>query len=277
MLASIVVAAALAAPPELVETVPARSFQLDLGAQAYFTRLVGNFNDGAAQVSVEDIGLHDSVIAIDAAMTVHEGKLHASLQALSFNTSGSGIAAETMSFSGITVGDGDAFTSSLDLWTFGAKVAYDFWEPYADDTGSAQHATPNNFEFVIQGVLALEFVNMSRTISDTTALASMEGDDSFLVPSVGGGFDVSFDVEHAVGFVERVEIYTDALIGATLPLQSDGGFGMALNIDAGCRLWLTPHFAMNFGYQLVGGAYDGRDIDLTGSLQGIVVGASWRF
>ncbi len=274
MLASIVVAAALAAPPEVTESAPERTFELDFGGQAYFTRLVGNFNDGAAQVSVEDIGLHDSAIAMDAAFTVHEGKFHASLQALSFNTSGSGSAAETMSFSGITVNAGDAFTSNLDTWTFGAKVAYDFWEPYAED---ANAPNADDFAFVMQGIVAVEFVNLSRTINDLTTLDSMEGDDSFLVPSVGGGFNVGFDVGHAVPMVQRLEIYTDALIGATLPLQSDGGFGMALNIDAGCRLWLSPHFSLNLGYQLVGGAFDGRDIDLTGSLQGIVAGASWRF
>ncbi|MSR41292.1 MAG: hypothetical protein EXS10_05245 [Phycisphaerales bacterium] len=221
--------------------------------------------------------MHDSTIAINAAMTIHEGKFHVALQGMSFETSGSGIAAETMSFEGITVNNGDAFTSSFDAWIFGAQVAYDLWEPYAADGDAKAAPNSNAFSFVIQGIVALEFVNMSRTISDTTAFDTFEGNDSFLVPSVGAGFDVGFDLGDAVPFAERLEVYTDVLIGGTMPLQSDGGFGMSLNIDAGCRLWCTPHLALSLGYQLIGGSYDGRDIDLTGSLQGIVVGASWRF
>ena len=277
MLAPIIVAALFAAPADSSENSAVESFKLELGAQAYFTRLAGNFDDGTSTVTVEDIGLHDSTIAIDASFTVHDGKFHTSLQGLSFRASGSGTAAETMSFEGITVASGDTFTSSFDEWTFGAKVAYDMWEPYAAEAGAKPALSLNAFSFTIQAIVALDFINMSRTISDTTTITTFEGNDSFLVPMVGGGFEVGFDVKNYVPLVERLEIYTDALIGGTMPLQSDGGFGMALNIDAGCRLRVTHNLAFTVGYQLVCGSYDGRDIDLTGSLQGIVVGASWKF
>ena len=96
MLAPIIVAALFAAPADSSENSAVESFKLELGAQAYFTRLAGNFDDGTSTVTVEDIGLHDSTIAIDASFTVHDGKFHTSLQGLSFRASGSGTAAESL-------------------------------------------------------------------------------------------------------------------------------------------------------------------------------------
>ena len=78
MLAPIIVAALFAAPADSSENSAVESFKLELGAQAYFTRLAGNFDDGTSTVSVEDIGLNDSTIAIDASFTVHDGKFHTS-------------------------------------------------------------------------------------------------------------------------------------------------------------------------------------------------------
>ena len=90
---------------------------------------------------------------------------------------------------------------------------------------------------------------------------------------IGPQFRFDLDTHDVVPLVKRVVVEASACGGPAL--GADGGF--AWQVDANVAAYVTECASLYFGYRLRGGTFESGPFELQGSLQGLVVGATFRF
>ena len=113
-----------------------------------------------------------------------------------------------------------------------------------------------------------------QRISVTLARAS--ADETFVTVQAGLGFRFAFDTKESFPIVRRVTLGAKAAYGASIP-TGDGDPEGAFRVEAEIAAWFCDEGAAYFGYRYTGGDYDGDDMRLEGSLQGLRAGIRVEF
>lgn len=261
-------------------------FRLALELDAWFPRLEGDFTDGGpardAEVDVRSPDLHASEASFAGALAIVRERLAISLRGFSFSTEGSGPAAAAFELGGVPVAAGDAFASDFAWWSAGVEVAYDFWKPLDErpTPWSARRdgwtAPANGTDFAILGLVSADLSGLSRTISNLSTGLATDANESFVALEAGLGMRLGFDTSSRIPVVRRVEFAAKAAGGVELPMGG-GDLGSAARVEASLTAWFCHEGAATFGYRLVGGSFDGEDMALDGSLQGLFAGIRIAF
>ena len=258
------------------------AFKLSLSLEAWFPRLEGNFTDGPADVDVRTPDLHDSEPSFAGALTFSRDRLSVALRGFSFSTSGGGAASDAFTLGGLSVGAGDAIDTSFSWWSVGAQANYDFYRPLAAQTTPwadprADWTAPaNNTDLSIFALVSADVQGMQRSIADRTSGLSTDANETFAVVDAGLGFRLAFDTKESFPIVRRVELGASFAAGAVLPMAG-GNLGFGPRIEADITFWFCQEGAAYFGYRYVGGSYEGDEMALGGSLQGIRGGVRFAF
>jgi hypothetical protein len=276
-------AAALALEPEAapITSEPAE-FQLSLALDAWLPRLEGDFTDAGAKVDVRTIDLHDAAATFAGALTMTRDRLDVTIRGFSFSTDGGGVATTPSTLGGITISTGDTFTSDFSWWSAGLEIAYDIYRPLAErptawsDPRANWEPAANATDFSVFLLLSADIDAMSRTISDATSGLSTDANESFAAFEVGLGFHLGFDTSPTLPILRRIDIGAEAAYGLSVP-TGGGDLGGASRVEANISAWFCQEGAVYFGYRLVGGSFEGDDMSLDGSLQGLHAGIRLAF
>ena len=257
-------------------------FKLSLTLEAWFPRLEGNFTDGPAEVDVRTPDLHDSEPTFAGALTLTRDRLSIAIRGFSFSTEGGGNASESFSLGGLSVGAGDAIDTSFSWWSAGAQVAYDVYRPLAaqttpwSDPRADWTAPANNTDLSVFALASVDLQGIDRSLADLASGLVTDANETFFVAAAGVGFRLAFDTRSRIPLVRRVELGALAAGGVIAPLGG-GELGFGARVEADLSAWFCNEGAVYFGYRYLGGTYEGEDMTLDGSLQGMRAGIRFVF
>jgi hypothetical protein len=117
---------------------------------------------------------------------------------------------------------------------------------------------------------------MQRELANLASGLSTDANETFAVVNAGLGFRLAFDTKEWFPVVRRVDLGASVAGGAIMPMGG-GDFGVGARIEADITFWFCKEGAAYFGYRYIGGSYEGEDLALDGSLQGIRGGIRFEF
>lgn len=258
------------------------AFKLSVELEAWFPRLEGNFTDGPSKVDVRAPDLHDSEPTFAGQIALERDRLAISLRGFSFSTDGDGAAEESFALGGLSVGAGDAMRNSFSWWSAGAQVAYDFYRPLAEQTTpwsepqSGWKAPANDTDLSIFALGSVDLMGMERSLANLASASSTDANETFVVAAAGFGFRLGFDVSARIPLVRRVDLGASVAGGCVVPVGG-GELGLGARIEADLSLWFCDEGAAYFGYRYLGGTFEGDELTLDGSLQGLRAGIRFEF
>jgi len=257
-------------------------FRLSLALEAWFPRLEGKFTDGPAKVDVRSPDLHDSEPTFSGALRFTRDRLHVEVRGFRFSTDGDGAAPESFTLGGLPVAAGDAIDTSFSWWSAGAQVSYDFFRPLAEQrtpwSEPRSDWTPpaNATDLSVFALVSADIAGIERTLANQTTGLSTDARETFAVLDAGIGFRFAFNTKEWFPIVRRVDLGATVAAGAVIPVGG-GDFDLGARIEADIKAWFCDAGAVTFGYRYLGGTYDGEDMTLEGSLQGLRLGVEFRF
>ena len=258
------------------------AFRLELALDAWVPRLEGDFTDAGAKVDVRDTDLHDSEFAPGGTVGVRNDRLFVGARGFSFSTDGGGVADSAFTLGGMTVAAGDDFTSDFSWWSAGAVLEYEFYRPYAErptpwsDARANWTPAANGADLAILALFSCDVQGLSRDLANISSGAGASADETFVTVQAGVGFRFGFSTKESFPVVRRVTLGAKAAYGANIP-TGDGDAEGAFRVDAEIAAWFCDEGAVYFGYRYAGGDYDGSDMRLEGSLQGLRAGLRVEF
>lgn len=281
---ALALATSLALAPDAAKPAaePQDSFHLEFALDAWIPRLEGDFTDAGAKVDVRDADLHDMEFAPGGTVGVRRDRLFAGLRGFSFSTEGGGVADEAFTLGGATIAAGDEFTSDFSWWSAGAVAEYEFYRPYAErptpwsDAREGWTPAANGADLAILALFSCDVQGLSRDLADLSSGARASADETFVTVQAGLGFRFAFDTKESFPIVRRVTLGAKAAYGASIP-TGDGDPEGAFRVEAEIAAWFCDEGAAYFGYRYTGGDYDGDDMRLEGSLQGLRAGIRVEF
>jgi len=282
-LAPILIAgSALAADPTTPVADDAGAFKLSLNLEAWFPRLEGNFTDGPADIDVSATDLDDSEPSFAGELGLTRDRLSIALRGFTTATEGRGPAESAFTLGGLSVNAGDALDNSFSWWSAGAVVAYDFYRPLTEqptrwsDPRAGWTAPANNTDLSVFALVSADVQSMQRELANLASGLSTDANETFAVVNAGLGFRLAFDTKEWFPVVRRVDLGASVAGGAIMPMGG-GDFGVGARIEADITFWFCKEGAAYFGYRYIGGSYEGEDLALDGSLQGIRGGIRFEF
>ena len=258
------------------------AFKLSLSIEAWFPRLEGNFVDGPAEVDVSATDLDDSEPSFGGELALTRDRHTVSLRGFATATEGSGPVDGAYTLGGLSVNAGDAVDNSFSWWSAGAQIAYDFYRPLAEqptrwsEPRANWTAPANNTDLSVFALVSADAQGLQRDLANLTSGLSTDANETFAVINAGLGFRLAFDTKEHFPIVRRVDLGASAAGGAILPMTG-GDFGFGVRIEADINFWFCPKGAAYFGYRYIGGSYEGEDLALDGSLQGLRGGIRFEF
>lgn len=258
------------------------AFKLSLSLEAWFPRLEGDFTDGPASIDVSTTDLDDSEPSFAGELALTRDRLAVSLRGFAMATEGRGPVDSAYTLGGLAVDAGDAVDNSFSWWSAGAQVAYDFYRPLAErptrwsEPRAGWTPPANNTDLSVFALVSADLQGMQRDLANLTSGLSADANETFAVVNAGLGFRLAFDTKEHVPIVRRVDLGASAAGGAILPMGG-GDFGFGVRIEADISLWFCPKGAAYFGYRYIGGSYEGEELALDGSLQGLRGGIRFEF
>lgn len=258
------------------------SFRLSFSADAWFPRLEGEFTDGPANVDVRSPDLHGSEVAFSGELALTRDRLKVALRGFSFDTAGADAAPEAFNLGGLAVAAGDVVDTSFSWWSAGARVSYDFFRPLAEQSTpwSAPKAgwtkPANNTDLSVFALVSIDVEAMRRSILNVTSGLATNANETFAVVGAGGGFRLSFDTKQRVPVIRGIELSAAITAETVLPM-GDGDLGFGMRIETELSVRFCPQGCAYLGYRYAGGGYEGEDMALRGSLQGIRGGVRLEF
>jgi hypothetical protein len=280
---ALLVASAFAANPAAVPPTPDPSeFRLSLALEAWFPRLEGNFTDGPAKVDVRAPDLHDSEPTFSGALALTRDRLRVEVRGFSFSTDGDGAAGDSFTLGGLPIAAGDTIDTSFSWWSAGTQVSYDFFRPLAEQrtpwSEPRSDWTPpaNAADLSVFALASADIAGIERTLANRTTGLATDARETFAVLNAGIGFRFAFNTKEWFQVVRRVDLGAAVAAGAIIPVAG-GDFDIGARIEADIKAWFCDSGAVTFGYRYLGGTYDGEDMTLEGSLQGLRLGVEFRF
>jgi hypothetical protein len=117
---------------------------------------------------------------------------------------------------------------------------------------------------------------MQRDLANLSSGLAVDANETFAVINAGLGFRLAFDTKEHFPIVRRVDLGASVAGGGILPMAG-GDFGFGTRIEADITFWFCKEGAAYFGYRYIGGSYEGEEVSLDGSLQGLRGGIRFEF
>jgi hypothetical protein len=273
-------------PAAAVAPLEARPLTLDLAADAWFPRLVGDLTRGGAAIDTRDIGLSDSEVAFAGELGVTVDRWRLAVSGFTFSTDGTAGAESAFQFGGINVAAGDSLATSADWWGVGLDLSYALWRPldakpfpWSEPGPAPANPGPDGrsrVDFAIDPAFGLSYYDFSQSLTDRTQGLSTDFSGQWLGVRFGADVAVDFHVKDLVGALDTLRLEVGATAGPTAPLSGGSG-GWVVDLEAAFVLYATPNVAARLGYRYLDADLEADAGIASVSLQGLFagVGITW--
>jgi hypothetical protein len=256
-------------------------FHLDLGADAWFPRLLGDVTSpGGAERDIKELDLRDSEIAFAGHARLNWDRCFAELAGFSFETDGN------------YTNGGDDFSTDFQWWAVSADVGYAIFTPFADQAhpwGDARYDRYGDnvnsngdysLDLRISPTLGVTYHDIELNDVNVTQSTMATTDGGWMSGRLGGEMQLWLRPGADFSFLKAVVVEASISAGPMFGVSGDAsGTGLAVELEAGVRLMFLDNVGAHLGYRLFDGGFDGTDgsSDLSIGAYGLFAGVAIRF
>ena len=273
-------------PPPSSTDRPSERFELDLTASAWFPRLIGTYSIGPGGTTLDvetDTDLHDAEVAFNGELDLRFGAWTIHVAGSEFSTDGRGTLGSAARVGGVLLPAGSGWSSSYSQWTIEAEADLALWRPFADEpfpwspegtrSGNRNPESDYLVDLRVNGRLGYRFTHVRQTFDSPAAGLRSTSNAGWSALVLGVIVDVGIDMRPLIPFLRELEFEA----GATASPVIGGGSGYLYGIEATLRGYFTSNAALLFGFRLQGVNASAGDYERSGSVMGLIAGATLRF
>lgn len=273
---------ATAQPTSLARDADALS--LVLRPALWMSRVRGDSQFGGPDFSVDDnLGLNGYEASFSGEITASWGTFYeVMVDGWFFSTDASLNSQVAGNFGSVTVGIGDRLATDFAAASAGGEFDITLWQPFADrqtpwsDTivNAKNTAADGDYkaDLRFKAIGALRWYSASLAVNDATTGQSDSWALGAVMPGIGGGFDLEFNVKGMVPWIERVTIEAAGGYGSNFTNGQDFAFARS-----GITVSFSPTWAFEAGYRLENFTLNNNSADFDGGVQGLYFGATIKF
>ena len=228
-----------------------------------------------------DTDLHDAEVAFNGELDLRFGAWTIHVAGSEFSTDGRGTLGSAAWVGGVLLPAGSGWSSSYSQWTIEAEADLALWRPFADEpfpwspegtrSGNRNPESDYLVDLRVNGRLGYRFTHVRQTFDSPAAglrsTSNAGGVPWFWVIGTSGSTCAPDPILRELEFEA----------GATASPVIGGGSGYLYGIEATLRGYLTPNAALVFGFRLQGVNASAGDYERSGSVMGLIAGATLRF
>lgn len=260
------------------------AFTIDLAPAVWAARVRGETALGASNISVDDtLGLNGYEAAFNGELAISWGGFwRVQLNGWTFSTDASVSSSAAGTFGSVDISVGDQVSSSFAAASAGAEFDATLWRPFSaqpfpwsDRSATAGPLASDGrpvLDFAIKAIGAVRWYGANMSLSNQTDGTSASWSLNAVMPGIGGGIDLDFNMVDRVSWLRSVRF--EAAGGTGTNFTSGQYFVFA---RAGLRAMFTANVGAEFGYRLEDFKLAGNGASFDGGVAGLFVGIDVRF
>lgn len=284
---SVAPASATSAAPAPTPIDPARdsdALHFALRPALWMARVRGDTNFGGGNFVVDD------ALGLDGYEATFNGELSASwgvfyevmVDGWFFSTSASLASQVTGTFGTVNIALGDQLATEFAGASAGGEFDITLWQPFADRQTPWSAAIPNQkntaagggykADLRIKAIGSVRWYSASMSVNDTTSAQSDSWALAAVMPGIGGGFDLAFDMAGRIPLVQSIRLEAAGGVGSNFTNGQEFTFARA-----GLSVMFNANCGAEFGYRLENFTLDNNSANFDGGVQGLYFGANIKF
>lgn len=257
------------------------AFHLDLGADAWFPRLLGDVTSTAGvKRDVKELDLRDSEVAFAGHARFNWDRCFAEIRGFSFETDGN------------YASGGDSFSTDAQWWAVSADVGYAVFTPFADRAtpwgeasydrygGNVNSNGDYTLDLRLSPTLGITYHDVELNDINVTQSTRTATDGNWMAARGGGELQLWLRPGADFTFLKAVVIEAGISAGPVFGVGGDAsGAGLAVELQAGVRFMFLDNVGANLGYRLYDAHFNAKDgsNDLSIGAYGLFAGVAIRF
>jgi hypothetical protein len=254
----------MADPPAIGIDPPRLTFKFT--PTIWMPRLLGDsgFRPGRLSDTDDDQSLRDQEATFVAELRVDDrnGRRYR-FSGFDFSVDDRSTARSFFTFGSVSISPGDDFKAEFEMTSVAGEIVLPWLERTSADGGSGIRFSP------LFGARIIDFRNKVEEIG----VAEQEATSVWVAPYAGLELEIFNAGPDLIPWVQRIRLHAVAAVGPAL----GGDNGSITDVRAMFQVDLTDSLAAHFGFKLIWLDAEDDDFEFDGSLQGIFLGASWRF
>ncbi len=231
----------------------------------------------------DDFGLNGYEATLNGELTASWGVFYeVMVTGWYFSTDSTTTAQVGGAFGPVNIAVGDQLSNSFSAASAGAEFDVTLFQPFADQKSPWSPIIPNDrntaedgwykADLRFKGICALRWYSASLSVSDQTAGSTASWSMDAVMPGVGGGVEIDFNMKGHIPIVESFRLEASGLTGTNF---TDGQYFTA--IRASMIGMLSPAVGVEFGYRLENFKLDDGATTFDGGVQGLFLGVHVEF
>lgn len=259
-------------------------FHTTFAPAAWLARVRGNTTFGGPNFTVDDeLALNGMEASISGELSfVWGGFYKAMLTGWNFSTSAATSATQAGAFGGAAIALGDQLSNSFSAAGAGGEFDITLWRPYADqkspwgdrivNASDSALAGGSKADLRLKAIGAVRWYSASLTVDDLTSATSGSWSLNAVMPGIGGGVELDIDLSNTVSWIDSISFEAAGGTGSNFVNEQYYTF-----IRAGLAVHFTPNVEGTFGYRLEDFKLANSSAVFDGGVQGLFIGANFKF
>lgn len=262
----------------------AGDFQISFSPALWMARVRADTSLNGPTFTVDDqLGLNGYEATFNGELSASWGVFYkVMLTGWFFSTAGTTTASAGGAFGSVSMAIGDRLSNSFSAAGAGGEFDMTLWQPFADQQVPWGPAIVNTRNIAIDGgykadlrfkaIGAVRWYSASLSVNDQTAGTSDSWSMDAVMPGIGAGIDLDFNLNGRIPWVQSVKLEVAAGTGTNFTNAQYFNFARtSLNV------MFTPNCGVQFGYRLENFKLNNNSAIFDGGVQGLFVGANVKF
>jgi opacity protein-like surface antigen len=256
------------------------ALHVEVGADAWFARLLGEITGGGVTRDIKALDLRDSEVAFAGHGRLTLDRCFAEISGFTFDTDGDYSAG------------GDSFRTDFQWWGASVDLGYALLTPFADAStpwsdgrfdaygDNVNEDGSYRLDLRISPTLGLSYHDVELNDLNVTQSLLSSTDGSWMTAQLGAELELRLRPGGDFAFLKEVIISAQASVGPSFGIGGDAsGGGVAFELDAGVDLMFHENVGARLGYRLTDAEFSASDSasDLELGLYGLYAGVAIRF
>ena len=199
-----------------------------------------------------------------------------------FSTDATATATTAGSFGSVNMLVGDQLSNSFSAAGAGCEFDVTLWQPFADQqtpwgqtiVNARNTATDGGYkaDLRFKALGAVRWYSASLSVSDQTAGTNASWSMDAVMPGIGAGIELDFNVKGRIPWVESINMEATGGTGSNFTNGQYFTF-----VRAGVSAMFSPNCGVQFGYRLEDFKLDNNSAIFDGGVQGLFLGINVKF
>jgi len=262
----------------------AGDFEISFSPALWMSRVRADTSLNGPTFTVDDqLGLNGYEATFNGELSASWGLFYkVMLTGWFFSTDAATSATAAGAFGAVNIAVGDRLSNRFSAAGAGGEFDVTLWQPFADQqfpwaskVVNAKNTASDGWykaDLRIKAIGAVRWYSAQLSVNDLTAGTSASWSMDAVMPGLGGGFEIDFNMADHVSWLDSIRLEASGLMGTNFTNEQ-----YFLAARAGLSFMFTRNCGVEFGYRLEDFKLNNNSAIFDGGVQGLFVGMNVKF